>query len=299
MESEESPRAKVTMSLTGKDLSERERQELERYASGLLESEFGLHLTRQDFDGALEAAYRAGFVPLSHDLPPGEDETSELLVQRLFVVTYTDEIRTAAETALRTVQAELARLPEAPPVADIERAVARVTRAVEEKFASWDIGGGHERDMKPLIPLALRWADRLAHDVFDPTLEGGKAAADVAFPAEVHPLAGRAGRPLKCARRDFALQVFENLKPSGLRRGWKWPRCVALMWIVSGHVEFGEGEDGNADAAPDASAEDLVESRWKTLVDRATRVVSQDIVSFRKKRLRPVNRRPAGGIYKR
>jgi hypothetical protein len=266
----------------------------------LLEEEFGLHLTRQDFDGALEAAYRAGFVPLSHDLPPGEFETGEQLVLRLFVVTYTDEIRTAAETALRTVQAELARLPEAPIAADIERAIARVAKAVEEKFVSWDIGGGHERDMKPLIPLALRWADRLARDVFEPTLEGGKTSADVAFPAEVRPLAGRRGRPLKCARRDFAVQVFENLKPPHQRaRGWKWPRCVALMWIVSGHAEFGEGEDGNADATPDASAEDLVESRWKTLIDRATRVGSQDIVSFRKKRLRPINRRPAGGIHKR
>jgi hypothetical protein len=295
----ESARTKVKMSLAGKDLSEHERQELERYASGLLELEFGIRLTRQDFDGALEVAYKAGFVPLSHDLPQGEGETPELLVLRLFVLTYTDEIRTASETALRTVQTELARLPEAPVVADVERAIVRVAKAVEEKFASWDIGGGREQDMKPLVNLAQLWAKRLAEDVFNPTLEGGRAAADIAFPAEVRAPAGRAGRPLKCARRDFGVQVLKSLKPPDLRRrGWKWPRCVALMWIVSGHAEFGEGDDGNADAAPDASPKDLRESRWMALIDRATRVVSQDIVSFRKKRLRPVNRRPAGGTYK-
>ena len=240
----------------------------ERGASRQLLEEFGLRLTREDFDAAYNADLAKGHVVETLPWPIPPDETQEQAIVRFFVRTQMDSGRVAMLVAERAIKDELASLPDW-----VEVAIRRVKARVRDKYNEGDIRGTALNQRTSVL-----WAGLRARAVLEPVRGQLQAIAAHAQEPEPGQEKTKAGHPAgRDALEYFGRRVIADVldRPGG-PRPQEWARVVGLLWVVSGGYTFTAG--------------------LSDLIDRAVRVARQDMKPFVEQRVgagRDEPRRPA------
>ena len=221
--------------------SDAEIKAAEEAASRKLREEFGLALSRRDFDAAFEQELGRCLIQEEKPALDLADLAAEKAILRIFVRTQIDSIWPAKLVAEAAVRRELKRIRR-----DLDAAIRRVKAEVRSKYVRRDIRGSDF-----LRRSAVQWAEARAKYVFQPiyhTLDSNElyTVEMVGQFEDPNPSPRKAGRPAidHNALDNFGLQVVRYFRTrQDSPPAEDYPTLVGLLWVVSGAYPFGYSDD--------------------------------------------------------